>query len=218
MLSAALDRHGEPERETGWRGGGLPGLCFHQCRALRPVVLWSLSQGRGSVERALAGRPSGSASERASSFEILWRWGLWKKRRKGSVSDQSTWGRTRRRSPSVLPAQGQLPLSLSRAGSLGTGVHLEVAWLHPDSQAERQGRYPRPPPRPECKKRQQAERKPNPAPTQRRQEVPPAEDHNTILPRVPTRLGEMPGKGLDGASPRFPSITMPAGGDLASPG
>ena len=165
MLSAALDRHGEPERETGWRGGGLPGLCFRQCRALGPVVLWSLSQGRGSVERALAGRPSGSASERASSFEILWRWGLWKKRRKGSVSDQSTWGRTRRRSPSVLPAQGQLPLSLSRAGSLGTGVHLEVAWLHPDSQAERQGRYPRPPPRPECKKRQQAERKPNPAPT-----------------------------------------------------
>ena len=35
-------------------------------------------------------------------------------------------------------------------------LFVEVAWLHPDSQAERQGRYPRPPPRPECKKRQQA--------------------------------------------------------------
>ena len=94
---------------TGGEAGGLPGLCFRQCRALGPVVLWSLSQGRGSVERALAGRPSGSASERASSFEILWRWGLWKKRRKGSASDQSTWWRTRRRSPSMLPAQGSCP-------------------------------------------------------------------------------------------------------------
>ena len=44
------------------------------------------------------------------------------------VSDQSTWGRTRRRSPSVLPAQGQLPLSLSRAGSLGTGVDTGAWW------------------------------------------------------------------------------------------
>ena len=72
MLSTDLDRHGELEKENGWRDGGLPELCFWQCQALRPVVLWSLSQGRGSVERALAGRLSGSTSEGASSFEILW--------------------------------------------------------------------------------------------------------------------------------------------------
>ncbi|VDN07682.1 unnamed protein product, partial [Onchocerca ochengi] len=44
------------------------------------------------------------------------------------------------------------------------------------------------------------------------------EDHDTIPPHVSTRLVEMPGKRLDGASPTFPSITMPTGGDLASPG
>ena len=57
---------------TGGRDGGLPELCFRQCQAPRPAVLWSRSEGRVSLERALAGRPSGSASEGASSFEILW--------------------------------------------------------------------------------------------------------------------------------------------------
>ena len=40
MLSADLDRHGEPERENGWRDGVLPELCFRQCQALGPVILW----------------------------------------------------------------------------------------------------------------------------------------------------------------------------------
>ena len=39
--------------------------------------------------------------------------------------------------PKRAPSPGNLPLCLSKAGSLGTGVHLEVTWLHPYSQAER---------------------------------------------------------------------------------
>ena len=136
MLSAALDRHGGPERENGWRDGGLPELFFRDCQALRPVIVWSQSQGRGSVERALAGRPSGSASERASSFEILWQWGLWK-RRKGKVSEDM--GEDLTEEPKHAPRPGQLPLCLRKAESTGTGLHLEVTWLHPNSQAERQG-------------------------------------------------------------------------------
>ena len=37
--------------------------------------------------------------------------------------------------PKHAPHPGQLPLCLSKAGSPGTGVHLEVTWLHPNSQA-----------------------------------------------------------------------------------
>lgn len=140
LLSAGSDRRGEPERENGGRDGGLPELCFRQCRAPGPGVLWSLSQGRGSVERALAGRPSGSASERAASFEILWRPALCQKSREGEVSEHTgeDWTAEPKRAP----------LCLSKAGSPGTGVHLEVAWRHPDSQAERQGWWGHPPPPP----------------------------------------------------------------------
>ena len=118
-LSADSDWHGEPERENGGGDGGLPELCFRQCQAPGPAVLWSLSQGRGSVERVLAGRPSGSASERASSFEILWRRGLWKKSRKGKVSERTgeDWTEEHKRAP----RPGDLPLCLSKAGSPGTG-------------------------------------------------------------------------------------------------
>lgn len=125
-------------------GGGLPELCFRQCQALGPVVLWSLSQGRGSVERARSGRPSGSASERASSFEILWRWGLWK-RRKGKVSEDVGVGEDSTEVPQHAPCPGELPLSLSKAGNPGTGLHSEVPWLHPESQAERRGQRGKPP-------------------------------------------------------------------------
>ena len=118
--------------------GSLPELCFRQCQALGPVVLWSLSQGRGSVERVLSGCPSGSASERASSFEILWRWGLWK-RRKGKVSEDVGVGEDSTEAPKHPPRPVQLPLCLSKAGSPGTPLHLEVTWLHPENQAESQG-------------------------------------------------------------------------------
>ena len=67
----------------------------------------------------------------------------------------------------------------------------------------------------ECKKHQQAGRKPNLAPKQRQQEIPPTEDHHSIPPHVSTRLGEMPGRLLNGAAPRFPSITLLVGGNLA---
>ena len=80
------------------------------------------------------------------------------------------------------------------------------------------GDIPHPHPMPECKKHQQAERKPNPASKQRQQEIPPTEDHHTILPHVSTRLGEMPGRCLNGAAPRFPSITLLVGGNLAFQG
>ena len=115
LLSAGSDRRGEPERENGGRDGGLPELCFRQCQAPGPGVLWSLSQGRGSVERALAGRPSGSASERAASFEILWRPALCQKSREGEVSEHTgeDWTAEPKRAP----------LCLSKAGSPGTGVH-----------------------------------------------------------------------------------------------
>ena len=46
--------------------------------------------------------------------------------------------------PKHAPHPGELPLCLSKAGSMGTGVHLEVTWLHPDSQAERQGQWENP--------------------------------------------------------------------------
>lgn len=110
VLSADSDRHGEPERENGGRDGGLPELCFRQCQAPGPAVLWSLSQGRGSVERALAGRPSGSASERAASFEILWRRALCKKSREGRVSEHTgeDWTAEPKRAPPV-PEQSREP-------------------------------------------------------------------------------------------------------------
>ena len=95
---------------TGGRDGGLPELCFRQCQAPGPAVLWSLSQGRGSVERALAGRPSGSASERAASFEILWRRALCKKSREGRVSEHTgeDWTAEPKRAPPV-PEQSREP-------------------------------------------------------------------------------------------------------------
>ena len=55
MLSADLDQHGEPERQNGWRDRVLPEFCFRQFQALGPVVLWSLSQGRGSLKEHLQG-------------------------------------------------------------------------------------------------------------------------------------------------------------------
>jgi len=43
--------------------------------------------------------------------------------------------------PKHAPCPGELPLCLSKAESPGKGLHLEVAWLHPNSQAERQGQW-----------------------------------------------------------------------------
>ena len=50
--------------------------------------------------------------------------------------------------PKHAPCPGELPLCLSKAESPGKGLHLEVAWLHPNSQAERQGQWEIPPPHP----------------------------------------------------------------------
>ena len=50
--------------------------------------------------------------------------------------------------PKHAPRPGQLPLCLRKAESTGTGLHLEVTWLHPNSQAERQGQWENPPPYP----------------------------------------------------------------------
>ena len=36
----------------------------------------------------------------------------------------------------MLPAQGSCPCAWAEPGARGRGVHLEVAWLQPDSQAE----------------------------------------------------------------------------------
>lgn len=46
--------------------------------------------------------------------------------------------------PKHAARPGQVPVCLSKAASLGTGLHLEVTWLHPESPAERQGRGRRP--------------------------------------------------------------------------
>lgn len=101
-------------------------------------------------------------------------------------------------------------------------MHLEVAWLQPDSQAERQGAVaPTPTPTQAGMQETRASRKetkPSPKTKAAKSPHPPNEDHDTIPPHVSTRLVEMPGKRLDGASPTFPSISMPTGGDLASPG
>ena len=129
-------------------------------------------------------------------------------RRAGRAESQSTRGRTGRRSPSVLP------LCLSKAGSPGTGVHLEVTWRHPDSQAERQGwwGHPPPPPTPRRHARNTSRQKGNQTRPQNKG------GKKSHPPRVSTRLGGMPGRRLNGAAPRFPSMTMPVGGSLASRG
>ena len=79
-------------------------------------------------------------------MEILWRQGLWKKNRKGKFSEDMVedW----MEEPKRAPSPGDLPLCLRKHRSLGTGVHLEVTWLHPNSPADRQGRWGHPPPPP----------------------------------------------------------------------
>ena len=148
MLSADSDRHGGPERENGERDGGLPELCFWQCQAPGPAVLRSLSQGRGSVERALAGRPSVSASEGAASFEILWRQALYKKSRKGKVSEHmgEDW--------TVEPKRA--PLCLSKAGSPGRVCIWKSLGYTPTARLRGKGGgdIPHPHPTPACKEHQ----------------------------------------------------------------
>lgn len=73
----------DPERENGSRGSVVPEFCFLECPVLVPAILWSLSRDRGSVERVLAGCPSDSDSEQASSFAMVLRDGLWE--RKGGM-------------------------------------------------------------------------------------------------------------------------------------
>lgn len=58
----------------------IPEFCFLECPVLVPAILWSLSRDRGSVERVLAGCPSDSDSEQASSFAMVLRVGLWERR------------------------------------------------------------------------------------------------------------------------------------------
>ena len=127
-------------------------------------------------------------------------------RRAGRAESQSTRGRTGRRSPSVLP------LCLSKAGSPGTGVRLEVTWRHPDSQAERQGwwGHPPPPPPPRRHARNTSKQKGNQTRPQNKggkKSHPPTEDHNAAAvhrPVFPPVWGGCRGDVSMGLLPDFP--------------
>ena len=105
-------------------------------------------------------------------MEILWRQGLWKKNRKGKFSEDMVedW----MEEPKRAPSPGDLPLCLRKHRSLGTGVHLEVTWLHPNSPADRQGRWGHPPPPPHAGMQETTagRKKTNPSPKRKQQERP----------------------------------------------
>ena len=138
MLSADADRHGQPERENGWRDGPylnsafgnakLSGQSFSGRYPRVGVLLKERLQGVLLAQLQNEPPPSRSSGDG----------GLWK-RRKGKVSEDVGVGEDSAEVPKHPPRPVQVPLCLSKAGSPGTPLHLEVTWLHPENQAESQG-------------------------------------------------------------------------------
>lgn len=99
---------------------------------------------------------------------------------------QRTWGweRTRRKCPSMLPAQGRCPCASAKPGARGRLCIWRSLGYTPRARlrVKGSGEIPHAPPTPESKEHQQAERKPNPPLKQSWQEIPPTKDQHTIPP------------------------------------
>lgn len=216
MLSADADRHGQPERENGWREGPYLNSAFGNAKlsgqsfsGRYPRVGVLLKERlQGVLLAQLQNEPPPSRSSGAGACG-----------RGEREKSQRTWGweRTRRKCPSILPAQCSCPCASAKPGARGRLCIWKSLGYTPRTRlrVKGSGESPQPPPTPESKEHEQAERKPDPPLKQSWQEIPPTKDQHTIPPgcgdifHLPE---QMPGKCLDGASPTIASTTMPVGG------